>query len=267
MTNLRKITTELEKLGIPERQTLIYLCLIQYGELRVQEIADLTKTPRSSVYESLDALLESGLVGKVVADNFTRIKAYPISSMKHDLNDKLLKLQAQMQTLDGLEKTISALTSINPVPSTVVRYYKDLSGARQIFWNSLHAKSMVFVYSAYGRSKFVGKKFYADFVSESYQRNIKERVLINPTDHALNLIKRDAGSSLARTKAKDIRFLNKENLLIKGETFIYDNVYAQMNLSEDRINGFEIESASFTKTQKSIFKTLWRMAKPVRNLL
>lgn len=118
----------------------------------------------------------------------------------------------------------------------------------------------MYVYSEFGRSKFVGKNFYQDFVAESAARRIKENVLINPTERALGLIKRDSGSSLARTNHDDIRTLTEEHLVIRGETFIYDNTYAQVYLDKGEINGFEIESSYFVETQVSIFKTLWNMA-------
>lgn len=106
-----------------------------------------------------------------------------------------------------------------------------------------------------------------DFVKESYARNIKEKVLINPTSRAINLIKRDTGSPLARTATKDVRFLSEKSLVIRGETFIYDNIYALVYLNTVGINGFEIESRDFTQTQRSIFETLYDLAKPISTLL
>ena len=150
---------------------------------------------------------------------------------------------------------------------TNVRYYKGVSGARQLLWNTLKAKDTVYVYSAWGRGRYVGIKFYKSFVNESGEKEIKEKVLINPTKRVLTSIRKYAGSSIARTATKDIRALSEENILIKGETFIYDNVYAQLYLREEEISGFEIESSNFIETQRSIFKTLWEMAKPVSSLL
>ena len=262
MTSFKEITKELEKFGLSENQALIYLFLVQHGELRIQEISNETQIPRSSVYENLKVLLELGLVEKVIDQKFTRIKPYPVGSLRHGLNEKLLHLQTLTADLEDLEKSIESLPDVK-LPSTVIRYYKGISGARQLFWNSLNAKSTVYVYSAFGRSKFVGKKFYMDFVEQSREKNIKEMVLINPTSRALKLIKRDIGSPLARTNIKDIRFLKEKKLPIKGETFIYDNIYAQINLDAMEINGFEIESHNFTKPQMFIFKTLWDMAKPI----
>lgn len=267
MKSLKEISWNLRKLGLSENQAHIYLTLVQEGELRIQEIADLTKIPRSSVYENLKELFRIGLIEKLIDQKFARIKAYPIGNLKHRFNEKLHKYEVLLNDLDRIEKEIIAIQDNASPSQTTVRYYKGVSGARQLFWNSLKTKSVIYVYSFYGRSKFLGRKFYRDFVRESQEADIKERVLINPTQRALSLIKEDADSQLGRTKIKDIHYLPYTDVSIEGETFIYDDIYAQINLIADEITGFEIESRTFTKMQRSIFKMLWDNANPLSNLL
>lgn len=265
--NLKDLSKKLERFGISENQGKIYLTLIQHGELRIQEISNLTQIPRSSVYENLKTLSDLGLIEKIIESKFVKIKPYPIASLKHKLNEKVFQTQKLIDDIGNIEEAIKTLPDKNSIPSTTVRYYKGISGGQQLFWNTLNAKGIVYVYSAYGRSKFVGKKYYKNFVERSGERNIKEQVIINPTQRALSLIKRDTGTSLARTKVKDLRFLPEADILIKGETFIYNNIYAQINLSTSGINGFEIESNNFSDMQRSIFETLYKNAKPISGLL
>lgn len=106
-----------------------------------------------------------------------------------------------------------------------------------------------------------------DFVRESQARDIKEKVLINPTPRVMDLLKIYLGSSITRTKPEDMRTVPAENVLIKGETFIYDNIYAQVYIYTGEINGFEIESSQFVKTQRSIFETLWKQATSLSSLI
>jgi len=267
MDDFREMVKELERFGLDVNQATIYATVLSHGQLRIGQITDQTQIPRSSVYESLKGLTALGLVEKIIDHKFVRIKAYPVGSLRHGLNERLLQTQGLLADLSNLEKTTSTLPGSGGESTTTVRYYKGVSGARQLLWNSLNAKNVVYVYSAFGRSKYVGKKFYMDFVRESEERRIKEQVLINPTERAISLIKRDAGSPLARTRTNDLRFVPEEEIAIKGETFIYDNVYGQVTLNAMGITGFEIESATFTPMQRSIFLQLWRCAKPVAALL
>lgn len=267
MASLKEVKNELIQLGLSENQAQVYLVLIQKGELRIQDLVRLAKIPRSSIYDIITSLLGLGLVEKIVDEKFNKIKAYPILSIRHGLNEKLMELQAQLSRLEHLDKDIDQLPKNGLPTSTAVRYYQGVSGARQLLWNTLKTTQPIYVYSAWGRGSYVGIKFYKSFVAESRQRQIKEQVLINPSERVFESIRKYADTSIGRTSPKNIRAVDSENILIKGETFIYDNVYAQLYLKEEEIGGFEIESQNFTQMQKSIFETLWNAAKPVSELL
>jgi sugar-specific transcriptional regulator TrmB len=258
-----EIVKQLLDCGLTKNQAEIYVCLVANGELRIQDITDITHIPRSSIYESLKGLLTNGLIVNVIEHKFVKLKACPIGNLRHRFNEDEAKLKSSLKSVDELELLLKAFPNTQVNSTTSVRYFKGLSGGRQLFWNTLQTRSPVLVYSEYGRSKFLGKNFYADFVQKSNQIGIKEQVLINPTDRAIGLIKKDTQTSLARTKIKNLRFLDETNLNIKGETFIYDAIFAQITLDGEVIQGFEIESKNFAQMQKSNFQTLWKHAKPL----
>lgn len=265
MNDLNNIKKELEKFGLSKNQADIYLLLVEHKELRIQEIAKLAQIPRSSVYSCIKGLFELGIAEEIIEDNFRKIRPYSIGTMRHGLDEKIIQLQRLKNDLDFLEKAITFSSPKGSHNSTTVRYYKGRSGARQMFWNSLSAASTTYVYSDWGRGRYVGMKFYESFVEEWRMRKLKERVLINLTPDSLESIRKYTypGSPISRTKIEDVRTLDKDLIPIKGDTLIYDNTYAQIYLKNIEINGFEIENMHFTETQRSIFEILWNMAKPI----
>jgi sugar-specific transcriptional regulator TrmB len=269
MVDMMKIQEELEKFGLSKNQAEIYVLLVSRGELRVQEIVDLTKLPRSTIYENLKGLFEFGIAEESVENSFKKIRPYPISAIKHGLEEKMLHLQKLKVDLKELEKTLELKIPNGSFGSTAVRCYRGRSGARQIFWNSLKADSVVYIYSDWSRRRYVGMKFYENFVVESRERKVQEKVLINLNKDTKESIKKYTypGSPISRTMIEDIRVIDKENTLIKGDTLIYDDTFAHVNLNNMEINGFEIESGQFTDTQRSIFGTLWQQATPIQGLL
>lgn len=262
------ILTRLENLGLSKNQALIYFLLLERGEARIQELAGLTRIPRSSIYEALKGLFAVGLATEIVENNFKVIRPYPLSNFKHGLREKILTLENQSQELDELEPILKVRLQ-NKLPSMSVRYYKDVSGARQLLWNTLKSSSTVYVYSAWGRGSYVGIKFYESFVAESRARRVSEKVLINPTDHALDSIREYTyvGSSISRTDVRDIRTVAQSDIAITGETFMYNDTYAQIYLKDNAIVGFEIENSNFARMQRSIFENFWQLANPVSDLL
>lgn len=257
---------ELETIGLSQRQAEVYLLLIANSSLRIQEIVRLTKLPRSSVYDIVEKLHEFGLVEEIIEDSFKRVRPYPVGAVRHLLNEKIAEMQSRVSSLSKLENALAILPEPNPSPVTV-RYYKGRAGARQIFWNSLKAADTVYVLSSFGRSEFVGKKFYSEFVSQSNKKKIDEKVLTNPTQRALGLIKRDHGTPLARSDLNKIKLVSNDSIRFNGDTLIYNNIYAHIYFDAEQITGFEIESSHFVETQRSIFETLWRSAKPIKDFL
>lgn len=268
MATLKDVKQQLERLGLSGGQADIYLLLVEHKALRIQEIATRAHLPRSSVYEHLKRLYELGIAEEIVEDNFKKIRAYPIGVMRHGFDEQINDLKRLISDLETVEESIE-LAHMEVPSATEVRYFKGRTGARQLFWNSLKAEGITYVYSEWTRFRYVGMGYYKNFAAESHKRGIKERVLINPEPRVLETIRKYIvpGSENFRSRAEDIRVLDEKIIKIKGETLMYDNIYAQTYLKDVEIHGFEIESQQFVTTQRSIFETLWGMAVPVTSIL
>jgi sugar-specific transcriptional regulator TrmB len=261
---LEHIQQELMKFGLSKQQAEIYVLLVIYQELRIQDIAHLAGIPRSSVYENLKKLFEVGIAEEVIESSFKKIRPYSLVSIKNGLNDRLLNLQKLSRDIEELEKNIKITKQINSKTDSEVRFYRGRSGARQLYWNSLKAQNTVYVYSDFSRVRYVGTGFYENFVVESVKRKIKEKVLVNLSEDILISIKNHniPKSSIARTRMEDLRIIDEKIIPIQGDTLIYDTVYSQVYLNNINIHGFEIENNHFANSQRSIFETLWEMATP-----
>jgi sugar-specific transcriptional regulator TrmB len=261
------LKSELQKFGLSDKQAEIYLLLIEQGELRIKELVEVTRIPRSSVYESLKGLQALGLIEKMVEENFALIRPYPLSSIKHNLQDQIQELQSLTTEIETLDKSLQTYKNANQDSSTNIRYYKGRSGARQILWNTFKAKGVLYVYSEWGRGQYVGMEFYRKFVRESQERRVSERVITNSSARVLDSIRTYVGSDISRAKIERIRALSEDQITFKGDTFMYNNIYAQVYLKDKQITGFEIESQQFVDAQRAIFDILWDSATPVSSLL
>ena len=268
MNKFEEMQKELMKFGLSKNQAKIYLLLVEHKELRIQEIVSLTHIPRSSVYADVKKLYEFGIAEEIVDDHFKKIRPYTVGVMRHGLDEKRLEIQRLTNDLEVLEKAIDLEHAKSKTESTSIRYYKGRTGARQLYWNTLRGKD-VYVFSDWGAERYVGMKFYEEFVIESRLREVDDKVLINPTHNNLESIRKYTypGSPISRTKMGNIRAINEEKIPIKGNTFIYNNVFSQVYLKSVEINGFEIESDFFVATQRSIFEVLWNIAQPITMFL
>jgi sugar-specific transcriptional regulator TrmB len=258
------IRSELQKFGLSIKQAEIYILLVAHRELRIPEIIRLAGLSRSSVYMHLDRLYEYGLAEEIIESSYRIIRPYSVSVMRHDLDKQIVTLKKLSNDLDTLEKSMAFAEPELPIQSCKVRYYKDRSGARQLFWNTLKSDSEVLAFSEWGRDRFVGTNFYHSFVAESKQRQIEERSLINFKPETLEFIRKynKPGLNISRAKPSNIRVVDKNILPIKGESFIYGDTFAQVYISGIKIYGFEVENANFANTQKKVFEAFWNLGQP-----
>lgn len=267
-TQINSFEKELKKFGLSEKQAKIYLLLVKHKELRIGQITELTQIPRSSAYESLKGLYEMGIAEEIIGENHKLVRPYPIGAMHHGLDERLQLVQKLKEDLSKLEEALPIDQPNSPI-GTAVRYYKGRSGARQLYWNTLKATDTVYVYSDWGRGRYVGMKFYETFVAESRRRQIRERVIINATTEALESIRRftTPGSPISRTRLEDIRSIDEKVLVVRGDALIYGNIFAQAYIKNTEINGFEIENPLFVATQRLMHQAFWNIATPIAELL
>ena len=246
--------------GLNEAGIRVYVFLLQHGEFRISDIANMNQLPRTTVYEALKQLRKFGLIEEITFENYKKIHALPFTSIRHHIDEKTAQLKDLKLEAREIERTLQGLPNLRSQTPTKVRYYDGVSGARQIFWNSLKAKDTVYVYSSWGRSPYMGKAFYEKFVAESRNRHITERVLVENNHRIHERISEDLGKTdFSRSKLQNIRASNK--LDIAGEVLIYNNIYAQVTLKQDFITGFEIENQKFVDMQRSIIEALWKKAR------
>lgn len=263
----RTIVSKLIELGLTERQAKVYMVLARSGDMRIHTIVNATELPRSTIYEDIAALRKKGLIEEIVDEKHKEIRAFPLNTLKQNMHEKISAIEHNLSTIDDIESAVEKLSIIGSEPAVAVRYYKGRSGARQLLWNSLKATQEVYVYSEWGRGEYVGVEFYRRFVAESKRRNLKEKVITLNNERVLRSITKHIGSPIARTHLADIHCVDPEEIAIKGETFIYDNVYAQIFLKDKTISGFEIESTKFVAMQRSMFESYWRATKPINELI
>lgn len=264
-TTFQNAVAALSCFSISKPAIRIYLLLTNNPPLTVQQIASKTKIPRTTVYGLIQELANLGLVEKIADFKSHRVRAYPVSILKSQIDKKREQIDHLTSSLDFL--TTALTQSLNITASTEVRYYQGVTGLEQMIWNTLQARDDVLGYSTYGRRDVVGKTFYQGFVSEFTHKKIKDRVIINPSQPTLDYIKMFINNETHQQSYDDIRVLPATDLYVSGDTMIYNHTYAVAYWQKGEIVGVEIENSEFVKSQRSIFELLWKTAKPINSYL
>lgn len=93
------------QLGLAKNEALIYETLLKEGESSVSHIAAKSKVNRRNVYDSLNRLVDRGLVYEIVAKNENRYQAVAPSKLMEIISEKERVLSNVMPELEAMYNT------------------------------------------------------------------------------------------------------------------------------------------------------------------
>ena len=94
----------LENFGLTNRETKVYLALLETGAVTAHEIAIKTKILRQSVYDILSSLIEKGLVSYFIKSGKKYFEAANPSKFKSILKEKKEVIDKVLPRLESLKE-------------------------------------------------------------------------------------------------------------------------------------------------------------------
>jgi sugar-specific transcriptional regulator TrmB len=228
---------ELQKLGLSDKESLIYLELVKLGESTANSISKETSTNRTVTYNVLQQLIDEGLVGYIKKNGK---RYYSVSNP----NSLLSPIKEKEVIANDLIKKIKSL-NVRDNPSHKVEVYEGVEGMRSIFDKISKAKSLV-VLNATGLI-FDFLKYSASHIVKDMQTIKGMRVIGN------SIIKKSKfGNSVSKWKYFPKEYDNY------ATTFIFDGCVVIQILTGKPFLIF-IESREIYEGYKKDFDLLWKL--------
>lgn len=95
---------ELKELGLTDNEIKVYLVLLRWGLLNPTKIAEKTGLHRSYIYDTLERLLEKGIINTLLVDNKKHYQAVDPKALREIFELKLRQLDSILPSLSGLFK-------------------------------------------------------------------------------------------------------------------------------------------------------------------
>jgi sugar-specific transcriptional regulator TrmB len=262
------VIQDLQLFDVPEVAARIYLHISTNPPLSIIEISKQLGIPRTTTYDNVDILIRMKLAERIETYKSHKIKAYPIDALASLVEKQQTTTQLLEKTYEKLKQSLTVIPSVTAL--TEVRYYQATQGLEQMVWNSLKSKGDLIGFTTYGRRNIVGSNFYKRYIEEFMKKGISDQVITNPTPETMKYIKKyvlPKGIHQQSHTPHLIRYLPKSAIDISGDTMIYNDTFSVAYWESGEVVGVEIENHEFVKTQRSIFLTLWKQAKPIKELL
>ena len=236
----------LQKLGLSERESTVYLALLLHGAIGVSEISRTTGLFRTDIYRALATLSQEGLVSSSPKGKY---KVYAAESPKK-LEQRFLDLS------NSFDETIAELSMLHLTPSAkrpLVKYVEGERGIRAVYDDIATSLARGAVYYRYSSAKVNDNEKRARYLSNTYrvlrdQKKLERKVITNMPN---KLGKRPRLEREVKVVPPDFDLFE-----YNVSQVIYGNKVAVIDYNTE--TAVVIENPTIAKFQEKIFQLLFR---------
>lgn len=238
----------LQNLGLSKSQALVYLKLIEKGELTPPEVARLSGESRSNAYMVLQRLEELGLVEKLSRKQ--RVSYQPhnpaaLERLAEEHRETSLKIENQVK--HHMPQMLSYYYSFTEKPG--IRLLQGKQGLKEIYQDTLRTKKDIYFIRTPAEVKTMGDEYFSKYKQKRAQLGITTYAFTQDTVHARRLAVDDKLNKMIRT------WLSPESYEAPVEINIYGDKVAFLAYGEE-IMGVIVQSAPIAEAMRQLLKLI-----------
>ena len=236
------------ELGFTERETKVYLALLDLGETKMGPLAAKTRLQPSKIYQTIEKLIDRGLVTFVLK---SKIKYFQAQDPKEILNILKEKEIAFSEVLTDLQqrKKFSQERQV----AKVYEGYKGIKSMYNSLIDGLDSKSYYYVFAF--RSEYQYSSLASRFLRDVHVRLNQKRVDDRIVGH--RAVQKKIVDNYGNINHIKLRFTNHN--FPTGLVIVNDRI---INLVwGDRPTAVEIISSQIARQYKEFFLEMWKEAK------
>lgn len=239
-----KLEIILKNIGLSEKAAKVYLASLDLGEAAVKDLANRSGLPRTTIYYTIDELIQFGALVETKRDKKTfYLPEIPRAVLKRT-REHVIDFEDSLSALE--ERTHSAY----PAPRTYFLY--GVVGFKQIWDRVLEKPESNFDIITSGESflPFVREKYILEEIIALKKKNkISSRQLIVDSRYARKIVSGDK-------QENRVSKILPAHYKLPYTTLISTNFVAFISPRSENML-IVIESESFAKNQRAIFNSLW----------
>lgn len=257
INNKDKIIEFVQKMGYSAEAARAYQTLVLRGAMSLSELSRESGVERTRLYRRVPEWVAQGLLQELLAFKSHRYMAVDPATLASKLSEQKKKIEELELQIPEIEQIASEAMSQQ---KTRVKYYRGVEGIKQILWNESKARSEVVGYTYRNLIEVVGKVFFEEYARELEKNKVMIRDLradaFMESAKRREFVKRHIADS-------NWRYLPDSTMKLTHNLDVYDEVVAMYYWDDNDIWGVEIQNARMAEMQRSIFETLWGIAKKV----
>lgn len=251
---------QLEKLGFSQRETAIYLALLELGiSSPASTIAKKAQINRTTAYDILNSLAEKGIIISSQKNSGKFYEALPPNKLVSYLKEQSRKYQ--LMAREAEEELLPQLTAKynQSAKRPKVYFYEGDEGLIRVYEETLTSTEEILAYASDQANQIAIPWYFPKYYERRTAKKIPIRALFPDTPQDRIRHKKDS------QELRQSRILPKHILDFTPEINLFDNKIMIADWKEKL--GIIIESEEITKVFKQTFELAWEAAEKYHNKL
>ncbi|MBU0962715.1 MAG: hypothetical protein KKD48_02310 [Nanoarchaeota archaeon] len=234
-------TNLLKEVGLTEIEIKVYLMLLKEGSSLAGEIVRKTGLHRRSIYDSIERLIEKGLVSYIKTNNRKYFEAVDPSRLLEILKEKEDNLKSIIPELEDFKKI--------PKEKKETLFFRGKQALKSVFDDQLKEGKEILIFGDTINVNEILKYYFFKFDKERVRKKISIRMIFDESAKNNKELRK-----IPLCKMKFIKNGSKSNM----STYIYSNNIAIVVWSENP-HAILIKEKSVSDGFKSYFEFIWRI--------
>lgn len=255
-------TNILMGLGLSEKETKLYLTLLEIGPNPVSSVARKANITRTTAYAALETLKEKGLVSTVEKSGIQQFAPVHPRKLEEFAKEQQDKAQRNYTQIKEILPELKSLTG-DLVMAPRVKYFEGTEGIKTIYNDTIETLKQLpkkdrikYSYSSAPEISSDLRGYLNEYIKLRKKESITVHGIFPDSEESWAYVKdQKKYAAEARIMPKDI------SLDFESEIVIYGDKFAVMSLHKDRLHGVIIESPEIASTQRMLFHIIWRASK------
>lgn len=246
---------QLIKLGFSQKETSVYLALLELGPSTATEIARKAGINRTTSYDILESLVSDGLVSLTGEAKIQKYSAENPEKVIKFLESKIKQAEDRLGEAQMLLPQLLSIFTTKEKPK--VKFYDGLEGMREAFEDTLTAENEILAF-AVGADMFqsLGREYFTSYFKRRVEKNIHVRVIAPDDPGSRDVVAND------KNELRTSLLVPKDKFYFSIEMNIYNNKIMIASWKEKF--AIIIESEEISSAQRKIFELSWEGAKRVQ---
>ena len=249
--NTEELSKALNSLGLSEKETAVYLAILELGRGTVTEISRKANINRTSGYDILDSLAHQSLVrisGKKPKQEYVAESPDAILTL---LDKRLSETEGRIRTAKEFIPKLKTIHRVEDRPQ--VKFYEGVGGLQQVYEDTLTSHESIRAYATVDDMHKGLPNYFPEYYKRRAGKNISIRAIVPKTEAGVERAKTDA------EEKREIAFVPADKYYFSPEINIYDNKVMIASWREKL--GIIIESQEIADAMKKIYELAWVEAK------